>query len=565
MRVLALLAAVSTATAVGAQRSRPADKAQSVAFGARVDSIFAFATDSTPGCAVAAARDSTVLYTAGYGLADLENRVRITPHTTFYMASTSKQFTAAAINLLVLDGRLSLDDDVRKYVPEVPNYGPTITIGHLLHHTSGLRDYLALFSLAGLDDYPITNADFLAMVARQRALNFPPGEQYSYSNTGYVLLSIVVERVTGEPLRAFAQERIFGPLAMTSTQFRDRHTALVSKRASAYDRVPTGYTLSVPYFDVVGDGGLFSSVEDVARWEGNFWTPRVGGEDWLRVTATRGRLANGTELAYGAGLQFGTYHNESIVEHGGALGGYNAHILRFPRQRFSAVVLCNSFTVSAGVLARRIADIYLGDSLAAARGASVTQAARPTVPSMPAGRRDTPSSTEELARYTGTYFSDAAMVVRRIAVDSGRLRYVRGRGNASDLVPTGTRTFAVAGTSFTAVFSQKADSLRLEGVGGPPVVFSRRVPPTGMDPTAYAGTYVSAELNTTWTFSVTGATLLLHPERGDTVRYTPVFSDAFEGSGVLVQFQRDARGMIVAADVSAGERARRIRFTRQVR
>jgi hypothetical protein len=239
--------------------------------------------------------------------------------------------------------------------------------------------------------------------------------------------------------------------------------------------------------------------------------------------------------------------------------------MRFPRHHFSTVVLCNSFAVPAGVLARHVADIYLGDSLAAARGAGVTQAAHPTVPSTPTGRRDTPSSADDFVRYTGVYFSDVAMVLRRIVVDSGRLRYVRSPGNANDLVPTGTRTFAVAGTAFSAVFSKGADSLRMEGVGGPPVVFTRRVPAAGADPKVYAGTYISPELRTTWTFAASGATLLLHPERGDTVRFAPVFAEAFEGSGVVVQFQRDTRGRIIAADVSAGERARSIHFTRQMR
>jgi CubicO group peptidase (beta-lactamase class C family) len=554
--------ALSLAVLVGVAGTVVAPRAGAQSQAARVDSIFGFASDSTPGCAVAAARDGTVLYTAGYGLADLENRVRITPQTTFYLASVSKQFTAAAINLLVLDGRLSLSDDVRKYVPEVPDFGRTITIGHLLHHTSGLRDYLTLFSLAGLNDFPITNGDFLAMVGRQQALNFPPGQQYSYSNTGYVLLGLVVERVTGKSLRAFAQERIFGPLGTSSTQFRDRHTTLIPRRASAYASGPRGYTLSVPYFDVVGDGGLFSSVEDLTRWEANFWAPRVGGEAWLQATRTRGRLADGTPIAYGAGLAFNTYRGDSIVEHGGGLGGYNTQILRFPHRHFSVVVLCNSFAVPASTLARRVADVYLGDILAPMPGAVATQPARPpAVAARVSGRPGTASGSDDLVRYTGIFFSDESMLVRRIAVDSGRLRYVRGPGNSSELLPSGARRFDMAGTSLSVVFSADADTVRLEG-GDPPVVLRRREPAAMADLGRYAGAYLSPELRTTWTFAVSGQTLLLRAERGDSARLTPAFADAFEGPGILVQFRRDAAGQVVAADVSAGDQARRIHFTR---
>lgn len=519
---------------------------------ARVDSIFAFATATTPGCAVAAIRNGAVEYAKGYGMADLEHDVAITPQTPFYMASVSKQFAAGAVNLLVLDGKLSLDDDVRNIIPELPEYGATITLRHLMHHTSGLRDYLTLFSLAGLTDYTITNADFLEMVGRQRSLSFRPGEQYSYSNTGYVLLSIVVERVAGQSLRTFAQERIFAPLGMTSTQFRDHHNMLIKGRALAYAPSRTGgYTLSVPHFDVVGDGGLYSTVEDLARWEANFLEPRVGGSEWLTLEGQLGRLNSGVAITYGAGLTHGTYRGETTVEHGGALGGYNIGLLRFPARRFSVAVLCNGNMVPSGLLTRRVADVFLGDVLAPV--APVAQAAASS------------ASVEMLAPYKGSFFDDRAMAMREVVVEDGRLYYSRGPTNRSELVPIGGTRFQMAGTPTVAVFSARGDTLRLETAEVTAVVLRRVRDVSRRDLRAYAGSYESSELRVSWVVSAGDSTLTVRPARGSSMRLDPAFEDAFRSPNVFARFIRDEKGEIVAMDVSAGERARNVRFERHRR
>lgn len=516
---------------------------------ARVDSIFAFATATTPGCAVAAIRNGAVEYAKGYGMADLEHDVAITTQTPFYMASVSKQFAAAAVNLLALDGKLSLDDDVRKTIPELPEYGATITLRHLMHHTSGLRDYLTLFSLAGLTDYTITNADFLEMVGRQRSLSFRPGEQYSYSNTGYVLLSLVVERVSGKSLRTFAQERIFAPLGMTSTQFRDHHNMLIKGRALAYAPSRTaGYTLSVPHFDVVGDGGLYSTVEDLARWEANFLDPRVGGAEWLALEGQRGRLNGGAPIPYGAGLFHGTYRGETTVDHGGALGGYNIGLLRFPARRFSVAVLCNGNAVPSGLLARRVADVFLRDVLA------------PVTPAVTAPA--TPAVSVDLAPYKGSFFDDRAMAMRELVVEDGRLYFSRGPNNRSELVPLGGARFQMAGAPTVAVFSPRGDSLRLE-TSGIAVVLPRVRDAGRRDLRSYAGSYESSELKVAWLVTAGDSTLTVRPARGSSIRLDPAFEDAFRSPSILARFIRDDRGEIVAMDVSSGERARNVRFERR--
>jgi CubicO group peptidase (beta-lactamase class C family) len=523
---------------------------------ARVDSVFAFATSATPGCAVAAAQNGALRFAKGYGIADLEHGVPITPATPFYLASVSKQFTAAAVNLLALDGKLSLDDDVRKYVPEVPAYGAPITLRHLVHHTSGLRDYLTLFALRDLSDHPITNAEFLETVARQRALNFPTGAEYSYSNTGYVLLSIVVERVSGKSLRDFARERLFVPLGMSSTQFRDRHDLLVPGRALAYGPRPEGgYRLSVPYFDVVGDGGLFSTVEDLAKWEANFWDPRVGGAAWLEREGERGRLNDGTALDYGAGLAFGTYRGEPVVSHGGSLGGYNTHLLRFPARRFSVAVLCNDNARPSAALARQVADAFLPDLVAADRPAAAAAAPPPAV---------TPASAESVERYAGVFFNDRLMQVLSVVAQNGALYGERGPGSRVDLRPAGPGRFQVAPTA-TVAFSPRADTLRVENVGGLPSVYRRVARTRPVDPRAYAGGYASDELGVAWRVDAAGerdSALVLRSPR-DSVRLEPAFDDAFRGGGMFVRFARDKHGRVTDMLVSAGERVRNVPFVRR--
>ena len=519
---------------------------------ARIDSIFSFAKDTTPGCAVSAMRDGAVLYAKGYGIADFEHNAPITPETVFYLASVSKQFTAAAINLLALDRKLSLDDDVRKYVPELPVYQRPITIRELVHHTSGLRDYLELFDMAGLDDYPITNADFLAMMGRQRALNFAPGDAYSYSNSGYVLLTIVVERITGKPIRAFAEERIFKPLGMTSTVFRDRHTMLIRNLATAYGRAPGGsWNIAVPYFDVVGDGGLMSSVSDLAKWESNWWQPRVGGAEWLELEKERGRLRDGRLLSYGAGLSHGVYRGDSVVSHGGGFGGYNTYLMRFPARRFSVAVLCNAAMAPSSQLAQRVADVFLGDVLAA-----TTNGSGPAAPARIA------LDPARLAGYTGTYFNAGTVLVRRLVADSGRLYYSRGPGNRSELIPVADGRFQMAGTDVLVTIPEGKGTVQLDIPGDPPLVLSRVAPFAGGSLTELGGSYHSSDLRTTITVATRGAALVVQPERGGPITFTPVFADAFSAGFYFMQVVREG-GRVTALEVSGGERARRVRFDKQ--
>jgi CubicO group peptidase (beta-lactamase class C family) len=328
-----------------------------------VDSVFApYNRPNVPGCAVGLARDGSLIYSRGFGEANLHRHVRNSPTTAFYLASLSKQFTAMSILLLEQDGKLKLSDDIRRWVPEVPPLGH-ITLRDLLQHTSGLRDYYSLLSLNGWRaNELLTEREFLDLVSRQRALNFPPGTEFLYSNTGYALLGVVVKRASGKSLRDFAAERIFRPLGMLHTQFRDDHTSAVEGEAIGYVPRSGGFAVSIPQMDVVGDGGAFSTIEDLARWDGNFVTGVVGGREGVRQLQEPGFLSDGRSTGYALGLSVGMFSGSRVVSHSGAYGGYRSTFLRFPDEHLTVITLCNVATMSSQ-LAEQVANVYFAQPM----------------------------------------------------------------------------------------------------------------------------------------------------------------------------------------------------------
>jgi CubicO group peptidase (beta-lactamase class C family) len=404
-----------------------------------VDEVFADLTKAgSPGCAVAVYRNGRVNYGKGYGLANIEEDVPITPQTVFDIGSTSKQFTATSILLLEKQGKLSVNDDVRKYIPELPDYGPKITILHLLNHTSGLRDYLTLMDLAGINtDSVTTDEDALQIITRQKALNFAPGSDWLYSNTGFFLLSIIVKRVSGKTLREFAAENIFSPLGMTHTQYRDDHTALIPNRAMAYDpkELKDGYALNVSYFEQTGDGAVHTSVEDLLKWDENFYSGQVGGKDFLAELQEPGKLNSGKVLDYAKGLRIADYRGLPTVSHGGSWGGYRAELLRFPEQHFSVACLCNRGDAAPTRRAHQIADIYLGSMMKAKEEKKAAEHEAPE-------KKEIALSAEQLRGYTGDYWSDELGVSYRLGIVDSKLKItgiLDGGGfmHASNLPPDG--------------------------------------------------------------------------------------------------------------------------------
>ncbi len=327
-----------------------------------IDALFApYAHSGSPGCAVGVYQDAVVTFARGYGFADLNHDVPITAATRFTVGSVSKQFTAASIALLAQSGRISLDDDVRKYIPELPAYEAPVTIRHLVHHTSGVRDFWELVTLAGWrPDDGYTADDMLNLAAHQKGLNFTPGTEYRYSNTGYLLLGLVIKRVTGQSLRAFADSAIFRPLGMRETLFLDDHTEIVARRAPAYTPAGAGYRIDVWNNDLVGQGGIVTSIADLQKWDENFYDAGVGGKSLIAQLQTPGTITGSGPMTYAFGLTIETYRGMRLVQHTGSTGGYRAAIYRFPDAHTSVAMLCNVSTANTGQLALRMADIVLG-------------------------------------------------------------------------------------------------------------------------------------------------------------------------------------------------------------
>jgi len=356
-------------------------------------------------------------------MADLEHDAPITPDTVFYAGSVSKQFTAMAAALAIKQGQMAADDDVRKYVPELPDYGRPITIRHLVHHTSGLRDVNTLMVLAGRrDEDAFDNEAVLRIVARQKALNFMPGDEYLYSNSGYAVLALAVERATGTPFAQYADANIFKPLGMTVSHFHTDLSRIVKGRAFAYDARPGGtFALNSPQNERAGAGGLFTTVRELARWDENFYDGRVGGLEVIKTLETPGRLNDGTALTYAWGQMVGSYRGLPIVEHSGSLGGYRTHIIRFGSFHTSVAILCNVSNVNTRTAVRRVADAVLADRVQE----SVPPAERPAPAPGPSGPAHN-YGRGELQAFVGEYYSDELESTYRVAADGASLRLRRG-------------------------------------------------------------------------------------------------------------------------------------------
>lgn len=419
---LALLASLGAAPAVAQEARNPA-----------VDRLFAeWDRPDAPGCAVGVVRDGRMVYQRGYGMASLDYDVPNGPDVVYYVGSVSKQFTAAAVALLAIRGRLSLDDDVRKHFPELPDYGTPITVRHLVHHTSGIRDVYALMDLRGdrmENVFPDSAA--LGLITRQRGLAFAPGSAYSYSNSGYFLLGQLVKRVTGKPLRQFADEEIFRPLGMTRTHFHDDPGHVMKRVAVGYQRDASGghRVAYLQNFDKAGAGGLYTTLDDLRKWDDNFHTRKVGGDALHALMHSRGVLTSGDTLTYAFGNTVHTVRGLRVVEHGGSLMGYKAHLLRFPDERLTTIVTCNLGAIEPGPLAHAVAEAYLGAKLAVVPTRTATPLTAPGAPPRATAPSDPPRA--------GAYYSDDLDATFRVTDAGGAHALVYPAGRAVRITPDG--------------------------------------------------------------------------------------------------------------------------------
>ena len=503
----------------------------------------------SPGCAVAAMRDGKILYQRGYGMADLDHNVPITAETVFHVASMSKQFTAAAIVMLAQERKLSLDDEVRKYVPELPDFGAPVTLRQLVYHTSGLRDQWELLGLAGwrysLD--LITDDDVLSIMSRQKDLNFPPGSKHMYSNTGYTLLAQVVKRASGQSFREFTTSRIFQPLGMRNTHFRDDHAEIVKNMAYGYVPAKDTFRISITNFDTVGATSLLTTIEDLALWDENFYNPRVGGPEMIRQMLERGKLSDGEQLDYAFGLVIGKHRGLATVDHAGGDAGYRSDMIRFPDQHFTAVCLCNRADSNPSELTLQVAEIYLAKEMTAAD--KVGAGSGKTVQLAP----------EKLAAKVGTYIKAEGGQTLSITLKDDKLHITPGAGEDSyEMNALSENDFRLA----TAPIDFKFEALK---PGGPlrlivkhgedkPEVFEAVSPftPSTSELSSCVGFYYSEEIEPIYVMKIDDGKLVLHTlkNKPDTLR--PITPDLFAGSIGKIRFkrngQRQVSGFVLNAD-----------------
>lgn len=502
---LALAAGVAALAALPAtaQSATPVTAAQ-------IDPIFAkWNSETAPGCAIAVERSGQPVLSRAYGMADLEHGIRNTADTVFEAGSVSKQFTAAAVLALVDQGKLKLDTDVRTIIPELPDYGQVITVDRLLNHTSGLRDWGAVLALAGWPRTTRTNsqADFLLVASRQKALNFEPGAESSYTNTGYNLLTEIVRRVSGKSLAEFSRDTFFVPLGMAHTQWRDNFRRIVPGRAQAYDWKGDRYEQDMPFEDAYGNGGLLTTVGDLLIWNRALDSGKLGAFVSTKL-AERSTLRDGRKLTYGRGLFNYRFHGADEIAHSGATAGYRAWLGRYPAERLSVALLCNAANADTG-MGRKVAALFLPG----------------------------PADPEPSARMPDGLFVDQA--------SGAPLDAARFRANDSRIV--------------------SRDRIELTGRDGNVAVYLR-IDPVAADAVKlndYAGSYSSDEVGATYSIAPAGGGLAWRiRERPDFQQaLKPVYRDAFQGEGATFRFQRDARGRVTGLTVSV-ERARNVRFVR---
>lgn len=549
---LGILASLGATTAP-AQPSAPPDSIP-----ARIAAIFApYARTDAPGCAVGVFRAGAVLYSRGFGMADVANHIPLTDTTALPVASLSKQFTAFTVLLLEAEGKLRLDDDVRKYVPELPAFGATITIHRLLNHTSGLRDTWNLFDMAG---WRITEeetaADMLWLIRRQRALNHLPGAEYRYNSTGFFLLSLLAERVSGSPFQRLVSERVFAPLDMTRSVVRADMDQVVDGMATGYwGHNPARLLVARPPFSWTGATGVVTTVRDLARWDANYYAPRVGTRALRDSMSAPGRLNDGTIIGHGLGQYLGRYRGRRMLSHAGSDPGYKADFIRFPEDSLTVTVLCNAFDIAPTPLALRVADLYL-------KGEDSATVATPEVPN-----RSPAIAPRTLA---GLYWHAATGNAYTFYFENDGLVLDGGGEGKFPLAPLGGNAYRLtaAPRRYVFTFLRRPDGLLgvEENIEGSPKRTFERVSDAARAGTllsALAGTYYSPELEVTWTFVLAGGMLVLQRHRMNPDSLSHLFGDVFQTQhGFLLEFTPGRSGRAAAVDVST-ERVRRLRFTRR--
>jgi CubicO group peptidase (beta-lactamase class C family) len=524
---------------------------------AKVDQFFAqWDRADSPGAAVVVVKDGTVVYQHGYGCADLEHRIPITPQTLFDVASVAKQFTGLSVAMLVQQRKLSLDDDIHKQLPDVPDFGKPITINHLVHHTSGLRDWPETLSLSDMDmEGPITLDTILEMVRRQRELDFAPGEEEQYSNTGYNLLAATVAKVTGQSFRTWTDRNLFQPLGMKHTLVCDNPAEVIVNRALSYAPDGTsGFHQVVSQLAAQGSSSLFISAEDMGRWLLNFQTARVGGKAAIDLMQQPGKLNSGGKVDYAFGIAQGRHRGMASVSHSGSWAGYRSYTIWVPEKRFAAAILANTSNIDTRDLALKIADLYLDIPAAPT---TKPASARP-----PAVAKADPAAW---GPFLGTYRLGPGWLLT-ITREGDQLMTQATHEEKFRMTSLSDTNFFVeayrAPVAFVRQSSGAVTNLLYRGINAPKLAVPESTPARLA---AYVGDYWSEELRVVTRLEIHDGSLAVCLRSGRWIHLLPTGEDRFDAEygGIALQFTRNAGGELKEVKLSGG-RVRNLRHTRVV-
>jgi len=510
-----------------------------------IDSLFLdWNKPNVPGCAIGIVEDGKLIYSKGYGIADLEHDIQITPTSVFYIGSVSKQFVTFSILLLEEQGKLNLDDKIQKYLPDFPEYDSTLTIRNFIHHTSGVRDYLTLMYLKGRNYLDNTDADEVyELIKKQKELNFSPGEKYLYSNSCYFMLAMIVEKAAGQSLKEFAHENIFNPLGMKNSLFYDDNTDLIKNRVFSYNKKEDedGFNNLIMRFDLVGSGGVYSSIEDLFLWDQNFYNNRLGkgGQSIIEKMHEEGLLNNGESSGYAFALNNGIYKGLKTVSHGGSLAGYRAQLMRFPEEKFSVIILANRGDANPTRKSFQIADILLKDKF-------VEKSEKKEA------KIEELNTTNELEKYTLNQLTGSY----EIQADSLHALQTWNKSSYNITNTTGNTYEIPNDNSIQFVFSELKDDFTQKLTvfqNGNKTICKRKkeIDLSSFNIADYTGKYYSEELDATYLLFIEDEKLKLQIANYDSQELSIYGIDIFNSDGSLVRFNR-SNGVINGFELDAG-------------
>jgi len=499
----------------------------------KIDALFSqWDNENSPGASIGIIKDGKLIYSKSYGMGNLDYQIPLTADSKFYIASTTKQFTAACIALLSIEGKIGLDDEIQKYIPEIPNYGQKITIRNLVFHTSGLRDYLGLMYLSGksVEDY-FTNDDGIKLISKQLALNSSPGKEFIYSNSGYILLAEIVNRASGMTIREYADKNIFHPLGMKNTFFNDDRSQITKNRVISYRKEAGTLKRFVQNFDGLGDGNLLTTVNDLYLWDQNFYHKKVGGDEFIDLISTPGVLVStpemlhkGDTVQYAFGLGHRKYKGLNVVAHSGAFLGFRTQLIRFQEQNFSVIVLSNISDFKPSEKVYRITDILLDDKILENKIEKIT----------PEKSNSFKLTNKKLDDFSALYWNNRDDQLINIYLKNDTLRYSNNENRENLLLPISKNKFKLINstTDITIKFELKDNKaykmLAITDRDTPKESFAfEKIPVTGEYIRSFVGSYYSDELDCTYELKTNDDTLILYINGEEIITLNPLMDNFF--------------------------------------